>query len=97
NGDHREWRRVLGPWCLAVGDDDEEIDRTALALGEPAQAWADGGAATAVQLELRGGEHLSHVVHCRVAAGDDHLSAVSQLTRQATELGDGSCQLRLLH
>ena len=32
------WRRVFRPWCLAVGDDDKEVDWAALALGEPAEA-----------------------------------------------------------
>src|SRR4029453_2888256 len=97
NGDHREWRRILGPWCLAVGDDDEQIDRAALALGAPAQASANVCAAAAVQLERRGGERLSHAVHCRIAAGDYYVGAVSKLPRQTTELCNGSCQLRLLH
>ena len=38
-----------------------------------------------------------HVVHDRVAAGDDHLGAVTELTRQPAELGDGPRELRVLH
>ena len=64
---------------------------------EPAQAGADVRAPAAVQRDLRGREHFSHVVHDDITAGDDDVGAVSELTRQSAELGDGPRQLRILH
>ena len=95
--DHRKRRRLLRPRRVAIGDDDQEIDRRALPLGEPAQAGADVRSAAAVQLHLRGREHLFHIVDDDITAGDDDLGAVTELTRQSAEFGDGPRELRILH
>ena len=58
----------------------------ALPLDERAQPDADVRAAAAVQLDLRGGEDFPHVVHRRIAAGDDDVRAVPELARQSAEL-----------
>ena len=49
------------------------------------------------ELDLRRREDRLHAVDGGVAAGDDDVGAVSELARQPTELGDGPCQLRVLH
>ena len=69
--DHGKRRRLLRPRSLAIADDDEEIDRRTSPLREPAQAGANVRASATVQLQLRGSEHLLHVVDDSVAAGDD--------------------------
>src|SRR4051794_32920655 len=83
DGDDREGRNLRRPRCVAVADDHQQVDRGSLPLGERAQADAHVGATAAVQLDLRRGEHLSHIVHRGVAAGDDNLSAVAELTGEA--------------
>ena len=66
----------------AIADDDQYIDRRERMLDEGAQPDAQVCAATAKQLDLSTCECRLHVMDSRVAARDDDICAVPQLTRQ---------------
>src|SRR5947207_805328 len=97
NGDYRKRGHLFWPCCVAIADDHQQVDRSALPLDERAEPDTQVRAASAVQLDLRRREDLPHVVHGRIAAGDDYFRAVPELTCEASQFGDGSRQLRILH